>query len=96
MMSLLVVIIWNPPCRWATGCRLQRRRSFPTDLWFVRNEPSIPSRGPDDVDPRFVEARDPRNDRLLEVRREIRRSGRQLPDGVADRPRHVDAGLLGW
>ena len=34
--------------------------------------------------------------RTLEVRAEIRRSGRQLPDGVADRPGHVDAGLLGW
>src|SRR5689334_16905329 len=62
---------------------------------FVRNEHFLRSRRPSDVDTRFVATRDPGHDRLVQVRRELRRPGREVGDGVADRPRHVEARLLG-
>src|SRR6185295_5335914 len=94
MISLFVAVIWNPSlCQWRRASPTGKA-FVPTSVWFVLNEPLIPSRGPDDVDPRFVGTGDPRDDRLLELRRDVRRAGRQLPDGMSDRPGHVDAGLL--
>src|SRR4029079_5333428 len=96
MISLLEAVIWNSSLYVGDGCRLQRRRSFRRRGGSFGTNHLIPSGGPDDVVPWFVAARDACDDRLLEVRSEIRRAGRQLADGVADRSGHVAAGLFGW
>ena len=62
---------------------------------FVRNERAGSGR-PGDVRARLVAARDAGRDRLVQVRRELRKRGREIVDGVADRSRHVEARLLRW
>ena len=50
---------------------------------------------PGHVDPRLVAARNTRHDRLVQVLGKLRNLGREVDDGVADRPGHVEARLLG-
>src|SRR5687767_94937 len=70
MISLLVAAIWVP-------LSVGGRRVSPTEKAFVSlvrgvcSERTASSRAPGDVDPRFVAARDPGDDRLVEVRAEI-------------------------
>src|SRR5436190_12050510 len=91
----LFAMIWSPLLWGSRFCHPKERRSFPTQAWFVLNEPRRRSRRPGDVGPRLVAARDPCHDRLVQVRGELRNLGREVDDGVADCPGHVEARLLG-